>query len=163
MLYILYLSWRALLKVSSGCAGPPSLKLMTGALSQNVSKLFSEVTNNLFFIYAETNWEATESLELLNWGTETASYYQTTMWPGGGGVGQAHVHSAIWWCNAQWNSLILCATALSECFLCSFQEWFASQSYVIFHVILRARLTPLPHPSHAPSRDHQHLEHLLFG
>ena len=35
-------------------------------------------------------------------------------------------HAAIWWCNPQCNCLIPCATALIECFLCSFREWFAS-------------------------------------
>ena len=37
---------------------------MTGALSWNVGKLFSElklVTNNLLFTYAEANWEATDN------------------------------------------------------------------------------------------------------
>ena len=37
---------------------------MTGAFSRNVGKLFSKlklVTDNLLFIYAEANWEATES------------------------------------------------------------------------------------------------------
>ena len=39
--------------------------MTTGTFSQNVGKLFSElklVTDNLLFIYAEANWEATESL-----------------------------------------------------------------------------------------------------
>ena len=38
--------------------------MMTGAFSRNVGKLFSElklVTDNLLFIYAEANWEATEN------------------------------------------------------------------------------------------------------
>ena len=37
--------------------------MTTGAFSWNVGKLFSElklVTDNLLFIYAEANWEATE-------------------------------------------------------------------------------------------------------
>ena len=37
--------------------------MMTGAFSQNVGKLFSElklVTDNLLSIYAAANWEATE-------------------------------------------------------------------------------------------------------
>ena len=37
--------------------------MMTGAFSWNVDKLFSElnlVTDNLLFIYAAANWEATE-------------------------------------------------------------------------------------------------------
>ena len=36
------------------------------------------------------------------------------------GLGQAHVHSALWWCNAQWNRPIPCAAGLVECFLCTF-------------------------------------------
>ena len=39
--------------------------MTTGPFSLNVGKLFSElklVTDNLLFIYAEANWEATESL-----------------------------------------------------------------------------------------------------
>ena len=39
--------------------------------------------------------------------------------PDPGGVGQAHVHSDIWWRNALWNRLIPCAAAFIECFLCS--------------------------------------------
>ena len=38
--------------------------MTTEAISRNVGKLFSElklVTDNLLFIYAEANWEATES------------------------------------------------------------------------------------------------------
>ena len=37
--------------------------MTAGAFSQNVGKIFSKlklVTDNLLFIYAETNWEATE-------------------------------------------------------------------------------------------------------
>ena len=39
--------------------------MTTGAFSQNVGKLFSKlklVTDNLLYIYAAANWEATESL-----------------------------------------------------------------------------------------------------
>ena len=39
------------------------MEVNTGAFSWNVGKLFSElklVTDNLLFIYAEANWEATE-------------------------------------------------------------------------------------------------------
>ena len=42
--------------------------MTTGAFSWNVGKLFSElklVTDNLLFIYAEANWEATESQKKL--------------------------------------------------------------------------------------------------
>ena len=38
--------------------------MTTGAFSRNVGKLFSDlklVTDNLLFIYAEANWEATKS------------------------------------------------------------------------------------------------------
>ena len=38
--------------------------MTTGAFSQNAGKLFSElklVIDNLLFIYAEANWETTES------------------------------------------------------------------------------------------------------
>ena len=45
--------------------------MTTGAFSQNVGKLFSElrlVTDNLLFINAEANWEATESHELASSG-----------------------------------------------------------------------------------------------
>ena len=37
-----------------------------------------------------------------------------------GYIGQAQVHSAIWWCNAQWNCLIPSTEALIKSFLCSF-------------------------------------------
>ena len=42
----------------------PGTQMMTGAFSQNVGKLFLKlklVTDNLLFIYAEANWEATEN------------------------------------------------------------------------------------------------------
>ena len=39
-----------------------------------------------------------------------------------GGVGQAHVHSDIWWCNGYWNRLIPCAAAFAKCVLCNFRE-----------------------------------------
>ena len=42
--------------------------MTTAAFSQNVGKLFSSlklVTDNLLFIYAEANWEATESSQWL--------------------------------------------------------------------------------------------------
>ena len=38
--------------------------LLIGAFSRNIGKLFSElklVTDNLLFIHAEANWEATEN------------------------------------------------------------------------------------------------------
>ena len=44
--------------------GGATFKMTTGAFSWNIGKLFSElklVTDNLLFIYAEANWEATES------------------------------------------------------------------------------------------------------
>ena len=45
-------------------SGHPGAQMMTGAFSQNVSKFFFKlklVTDNLLFIYAEANWEATEN------------------------------------------------------------------------------------------------------
>ena len=47
-------------------SGHPDDDLMTtGTFSQNVGKLFSElklVPDNVLLIYAEANWEATESI-----------------------------------------------------------------------------------------------------
>ena len=39
---------------------PAVTLMMTEAFSRNVGKLFSELTDNLLFVYAEANWEATE-------------------------------------------------------------------------------------------------------
>ena len=44
--------------------------MMTGAFSQNVGKLFSElklVTDNLLSIYAAANWEATEIVNFVSY------------------------------------------------------------------------------------------------
>ena len=56
---------------------------------------------------------------LLTWTIYTAC---RSLWYCTGGVGQANMHSVIWWCNVQWNRLIPCTAALIECFLCSFRE-----------------------------------------
>ena len=54
-----------LAECSSRYPGETFTLLTTGAFSQNVGKLFSELkleTDNLLFIYAEANWEATDSV-----------------------------------------------------------------------------------------------------
>ena len=54
--------------------------MTTGAFSQNVGKLFSKlklVTDNLLFIYAEANWEATENYSSGQYAVTTMLQQQT--------------------------------------------------------------------------------------
>ena len=62
-----------MLQSSSGQKFETFTLMMTGAFGRNIGKLFSKlklVTDNLLFIYAEANWEATEMKNMLYLGTD---------------------------------------------------------------------------------------------